>query len=415
MMSDERRFVSRNDPWADVSASHLGPTERRKATESKEKIMLQQKGRTMVRAPYEKGETEIGSYVINTLSGLNAFLDKAHDIAEMLPTVICLETKGTSNHWVKARKEIDGEKYMKNDESSGVTVIMLNILIRDSDNLVAFIDARTIIDEELGGKPNFPERFFLLLRHRHVMVTGESAVKHIKRIENSFFERTDKILYLSLHDLTRRWRYHKSEYRKPWDFYIDPYENDGLLLNFHEVFHNKTFFKNPYEVLSDWSDVSEMRDSQVKHAINKSWFTGVLVEKILQYFYNWNLSLSVMGTLYPKCKEEWRLDFKRKDYNDFDIKPPHWYQEDNKWPCCPVERWGECSREANLGRDPDQVRLDQEEEDKRQRSLNVPSLNRKRKIYMSDVSDAEDADQVMQLQMRASCRRIQRTTKSTSC
>ena len=94
----------------------------------------------MVRAPYEKGETEVHTYVINTLSGLNDFLDKAHGIADMLPTVICLETKGTSNCWAKARKEIDGEKYIKNDESSGVTVILLNILV---------------IEEDLNGNPNF--------------------------------------------------------------------------------------------------------------------------------------------------------------------------------------------------------------------------------------------------------------------
>ena len=65
-MSDTRKFVSRVDVWADIATSHLGPTERRKASEAKEKIKVQQKGRMMVRAPYEKGETEVHTYVINT-------------------------------------------------------------------------------------------------------------------------------------------------------------------------------------------------------------------------------------------------------------------------------------------------------------------------------------------------------------
>ena len=395
MTSDTRRIIYGDpeipacDIWADVPMYHLSPSARREATEARNTIMEQQQGRTLMRAPYETGETEVRTCVIDTLLELNKFLENTLKLADEKPTVITLETKGTSNCWVKARKELDGDDYYKNDESSGVTVITMCIIDHEGEKVVAFIDVKTIIEDELDGKPTLPDKFFKLLSHPKVMLIGESIVKHLKRIENCFFVRMSRVLYLTLNDLTRRWRHHKHDVGNTWEFKLKPNENDGLLLNFHEVFRKKSFFKNPYEVLSDWSDVRDLRDSQVKHALNKSWFSALLIEKILEYFWIWKLSLSVMGTLYPRCKDEDRVDFRNQDFKDFGVIPPHWYREE-KWPCCPVERFGSCSRENGLG-EPDRVRLEQEEGEKQRRS----HLRRdhKRKHVVSDVSDNEDADQ----------------------
>ena len=95
-------------------------------------------------------------------------------------------TEGYSNHWVKARKEIDGDKYVKNDESSGVTFITLNVNLPSSTQRPSSKD-----------KPNFPLRFYQFLRHERVILIGEN-IKQIKRFENSFYKKTDGILYLSL-------------------------------------------------------------------------------------------------------------------------------------------------------------------------------------------------------------------------
>ena len=100
----------------------------------------------------------------------------------------------------------------------------------------------------------------------------------------------------------------------PYSFSIRPLVNNGLLLNFHKVFYNKAFFKNPYEILADWSDLKELRDSQLIHALNKMWFTERLVIRILDYFVHYRCSFSIMGSLYPKCADEERENFRHKDY-----------------------------------------------------------------------------------------------------
>ena len=76
----------------------------------------------MLRAPYEIGEKDVLSFVIESLQDLNDFFDKAHATVDARPTVVLLETKGYSKHWVKGRKEIDGENYQKNVKRSGITI-----------------------------------------------------------------------------------------------------------------------------------------------------------------------------------------------------------------------------------------------------------------------------------------------------
>ena len=206
-----KAIVRQNDVWADVSTRHLHHEDRRYASDLKQKYIRMQQGRKMLRAPYEIGEKDVLSFVIESLQDLNDFLDKAHAAADAQPTVVLMETKGYSNHWVKARKEIDGENYQKNDESSGITIITLNVMVRDGEDMVAFIDAKRIIDRDLGGKPNFPDRFYRFLRHEKIILIGENILKHVKRIENSFYEKTDGILFLSLDNLVRRWRVRRAK------------------------------------------------------------------------------------------------------------------------------------------------------------------------------------------------------------
>ena len=112
-----KAIVRQNDAWADVSVRHLHHEDRRYATDLKNKFIRQQQGRKMLRAPYEIGEKDVLSFVIESLKDLNEFLDRAHAAADARPTVVLMETKGFSNHWLKGRKEIDGENYMKNEES----------------------------------------------------------------------------------------------------------------------------------------------------------------------------------------------------------------------------------------------------------------------------------------------------------
>ena len=104
-MTSHTRRVVYGDPelpaydiWADIPMNHLSPSLRREASDAKRTIICQQKGRTFVRAPYETGDTEVRSYVIDTLRGFHEFLDKAHNIANDKLTVITMETKGSSDH-----------------------------------------------------------------------------------------------------------------------------------------------------------------------------------------------------------------------------------------------------------------------------------------------------------------------------
>ena len=172
----------------------------------------------------------------------------------------------------------------------------MNIFNREGRDKLAYIEIQKIIEEELDGIPNLPEEFGDLLKSPMVMILCESAPKHLKRIENSFFVKLNGVLYLTLNDLVRRYKdYRREMLDHIWLFKLDPWDNDGLLINFHEVFRVETFFKNPYEVLADHSEIKEIRPSQIKHGLNKMHFTGMLIGRILEYFVHWNLSLSVMG------------------------------------------------------------------------------------------------------------------------
>ena len=128
--------------------------------------MGEQCNRAFIRAPYETGEANPRKFLINELDRFKTYIDEAIALADANPTVIALETKGTTSLWAKARKRIDGDNYYKNEESSGVTVIMMNVMVRNGENRPAFIDIQSIIDNDLDGVPNLPENFGKLLKKK---------------------------------------------------------------------------------------------------------------------------------------------------------------------------------------------------------------------------------------------------------
>ena len=377
------------DVWAGISADHLQPKLRREAAKAKDEIILLQEGRTMLRAPFETGEKDPRSYVIDTVAKFEQFFDEALETASR-PTILVMETKGNSDCWSKARKEFDGDAYYKNDESSGVTIILVNVIVSGMENRMAFIDAKKIVENELEGVPNLPACFGTFLKCEMVTVIAESVVKHLKRLENSFFATLDGVLYVTLEDLTDRWTDNKRENRYSWEFEINPSKNSGLLVNFHQVFHSETFFKNPYEVLADYSEMKELRHTMLVHALNKVHYTALLIERILEYFVHWRLSLSAMGTVFPRCESESRVDIPNKNFIRLQLPPPRW-DEETRWPNYLEQRYGDSSRAAAI-EDPDKIREKQAKRDKKRRRDNPPNRHEKRKYVVSDVSDDEDAD-----------------------
>ena len=139
------------DPWANVETGHLSPAKRREAEEAKADIIEVQGTRKIRRSPYETGEIEPFSMVIDSLEKFIEFCRLGIEIASNGPTVVILETRGDSDKWVSARKRLDGEDFRKNRESTGVTVVLINILVRNGVNKIAFINFY---------RQRIPERWF---------------------------------------------------------------------------------------------------------------------------------------------------------------------------------------------------------------------------------------------------------------
>ena len=293
------------DVWANVQTDHLEPAERALATRSKKSLIDLQRGKQMAKAPYETSAMDPSQFVIKTLPQFERYLDECLQIADKTPTVLIFETKGSSSLWTPWRKALDKKFYYKNDETSGVTAIMMNLLVRGEEpNKMAFIDVRQIIEHDLDGKPNLPDAFYRLLTHRQVMVTGENIVKHLKRAENSFCDRLGKVCFSNMDDLVNRWAEKSGtgpwcdnvgRRLEEWEFCLNPLTNNGLLANYHLVKDRETFFENPYEAVADWENYENMRKSQLIHALNKVWFSASLVEEILDCFNRWKFSLSAIA------------------------------------------------------------------------------------------------------------------------
>ena len=379
-----------HDVWANIETGHLSPEKRVTANASKTEIIKYQQGRIMLQSPYDTGKISAKSKVVDTYDSFKKLCQDGLDVLKKGPTVIVLETRGRSNLWAQARKQLDGDSYQKNDESSGVTVIFLNIMDRQNDDIIAFVNIRKIVDEELNGEPRTPPEFKELICHEKGILIADNLLKHLKRIENSFFNRLNGPLYVTLHDLVERWRRHKWEINDHiWDIVLNSGENNGLLFNFHEVFAEETYPKNPYEALSDWDNLKIPRQAQIVYGLNKVHFTMLLIQRVLRYFVHSGLSLSIMGTVFPKYAFGERVDFRNQDACEQGTLPPKWFEE-IKWPSCVEERYGECSRVEGIG-DPDAVRLEQQKWEK-ECMEGARGLGEKRKLVVSDVSDDEDGD-----------------------
>ena len=100
-----RKVIARSDEWSEVLTEHLDARKRQEGNEMKELLIGAQKGRTFIRAPYETGECNPRSYVINDIQKFEEYLNKALEMAELKPMTIALETKGTTNLWVQVQEK----------------------------------------------------------------------------------------------------------------------------------------------------------------------------------------------------------------------------------------------------------------------------------------------------------------------
>ena len=339
-------------------------------------------------------------YYIDTSSHMKEFIGDCLDIVEKGPTVMVLDTRGHSDRWLEKRREIDGDRFSKNEDSSGVTAILIKMHVRgEADEFdyyagkgpMAFINVQKVIERELNGKPSLPSIFFRLLRHRNTVVVGENVVKHLRRIENSFVPTLDEVFYVTMEDLTNRYMEREErgmwDERKKWEFDLDPFVNRGLLANYHRVEDMYTYLRNPYETPVElWDDLSgDMRRAQVVHALNKVFFGEALVRRILGMFEKYSFSLSIMCQKYPACKKVSRQDYRQKAaLETFGGAEKHLYHEEVVWLLNTPD-----TDEA------DDPRAKQRETAKKRRRTDA-YYKESRGLCVSDVSDDDDdADEAL--------------------
>ena len=396
--------------WAGTSALHLTPAQKRFCNRAKEEIIRSQQGRKMIRAPYEDGHFPRAHY-IESLSQMKGFVEDCLEIIRKGPTVVVMDTRGSSDRWLDKRRELDGERFRKNEESSGVTAILLKVLVRGhgghfwlehGEGPMAFINMQLIVERDMDGKPSVPPSFLELLRHQNSIITGENVVKHLKRIENSFAPQLVGVFIVTSEDLVNRWeeklRVAYWEGKAEYEFDLDPFVNSGLLASFHRV-SEETFFRNPYEAAPAlWDDISAPRISQVAHALNKVFFGEMMLRRVLKYFMNWDMSLAVMCQVYPEIKKVTREDGRMKMATEAfrDSKPRiqydreglpthssleqsirNWWFEETEWP----------SKTAPANR---RVREEQAET-RRKRRRTDPYFREQREYAVSDDEDADEA------------------------
>ena len=160
-----QRIVRGPEGWAGLSALHLTAAQKRFSQRVKEDLVAMQKGKRRVVATYEDGHFP-RKYYVDTLSHLREFIGDCLDIVDKGPTVIVLDTRGHSDRWEKGRREIDGVRFRKNEDSSGVTAILMKLHVRGEVEAtpypfagkgpMAMINVQKILERELGGKPSLP-------------------------------------------------------------------------------------------------------------------------------------------------------------------------------------------------------------------------------------------------------------------
>ena len=177
----------------------------------------------MLRSPFDTGKIPVRDKVIEDMESFQSLCRAGLEVVKKGPTVVIMETRGRSNLWVTARKRLDGDDYFKNDESSGVTIILLNIMNRFGEDIIGFVNIKKIINDELNGDPCVCPEFVELISAKKVTVIGDCLLKHFKRLENSFggIEGSN---YVTLHDLTERWRRHKFEIGEACEVKLNSHE-----------------------------------------------------------------------------------------------------------------------------------------------------------------------------------------------
>ena len=158
------------DIWADVETGHLPPDKRWEADRSKAELVERQRQRVMLRSPFDTGKIPVRDKVIEDMESFRSLCRAGLEVVKKGPTVVVMETRGRSNLWVTARKRLDGDDYFKNDESSGVTIILLNIMNRFGEDIIGFVNIKKIINDELNGDPCVCPEFVELISAKKVTV-----------------------------------------------------------------------------------------------------------------------------------------------------------------------------------------------------------------------------------------------------
>ena len=392
-----QRMVRGADAWANVDTRHLegDPETKEKAVRLKEKIVRSQEGRTFVNHEIRRGSPVVDQGLINTGSHLDAFCTKVlEELDDGLFHLVALETRGDSDKWEEGRRRIDGDKFYKNEESSGIISIIIRVrpLLRKPEHgpdSFAFIHIGRILMEEHGGRPVLPTKLAAILTHEKALFFGENIARHIMRLENCFFHKLNGLKYLSLSDLVRRWKRCKRDQKIT--FFVDSSHSNGVLQNFHEVFKEETYFKNAFESVADWDSCTVVRETQLHYAMTSVWATIAIFDQIGADFRSENIQVACMFTLFPRLGFHERRDevlAKFRERPTLHISP--WWGSD-EWPCGKSTKHPSCG--FGFG-DPDEIRrLQRALWEEEYGSLPADRQKLKRRRLDSDVSDAEQVDE----------------------
>ena len=333
------------DAWANVEVDHLDATEKKEAMEIKERTIDIQEQRDFV--DLSRWDSETSWAVKRSMAELDAYLDTVLYNLEKDREIIIFETWGNANRWEEGRKKIDGEGFYQNEESAGVTAILIQLLKGDGKDVSAFICIAEILEKEARNRPILPERLKAVIAHPNSIFIGENIAQHFMRLENSFYDCLNRPLYIGLTDLVDRWKRWKIDI---FDVRIDPFFSRGILGNFQFCFPRQTFFKNAFECCANWN-VTVFRKQQHAYALENLEAMACIIRATLAFYREHNFQLSVMTTIYPRRVESSRVDnlFKKRGQG---VTVPK-LDEERRWPRASSDRSPSCP--FGLG-DPERIR-----------------------------------------------------------
>ena len=329
-------MISCPDVWNDVDASHLdGDTAAKTAAvRMKEDLIRIQENRAIVKNEIYLGSPTVQEGLITTGRRLDVFCDEVLEQLEDCLKIVFLETWGDSDRWKQQRRIIDGDRFYQNEESCGVVGVCLRVRPvkrrpHHHPDLFSYIHIGKILENEKNNQPTLPVKFKAIFVHPNAVFVGENISRHIMRLENSFFARLDGIKYVGLTDLVDRFERAK---RDVWDpFYIDPFGSEGILNNFHRVFPEQSFFKNPFECVANWDSTATMRESQLIYALTNVWASVAIFDEVIGFFEENKMQVAVMVTNYPRLVAHERSDDAHLKSRRGRIPPLAWYNE-KEWP-----------------------------------------------------------------------------------